>query len=114
MARVFIGQHSGPVGSTERANDNNIGDTRDGRTGPQDPGDLMMSVIATGEDMVITHDPISGDWIVEDYGREVVLFTLPRESSLDEVRRTAAIYASAYKIGFQQGSTMARSISFPR
>jgi hypothetical protein len=39
---------------------------------------------------------------------------LPRESSLDEVRRTAAIYASAYKIGFQQGSTMARSISFPR
>jgi hypothetical protein len=43
-----------------------------------------------------------------------VLFTLPRESSLDEVRRTAAIYASAYKIGFQQGSTVARSISFPR
>jgi hypothetical protein len=113
MARVFIGQHSGPVGSTEGANDS-IGDTRDGRTGPQDPDDLLMSGIVTGEDLVITHDPISGDWIVEDYGREVVLFTLPRESSLDEVRRTAAIYASAYKIGFQQGSTMARSISFPR
>jgi hypothetical protein len=70
-----------------------------------------MSVIVTGEDLVITHDPISGDWIVEDYGHEVVLFTLPRESSLDEVRRTAAIYASAYKTGFQQGSTMARSTS---
>ena len=114
MAGAFIGQHSGPVGSTEGANDNNIGDTRHGRTGRQDPGDLMMSVIVTGEDMVITHNPISGDWIVEDYGREVVLFTLPRESSLDEVSRTAAIYASAYKIGFQQGSIMVRSISFPR
>jgi hypothetical protein len=109
-----MGRHSGPPGSTEGANDNKIGNTRDGRTGPQDPSDIMISVIVTCEDMVITLDPMSGDWIVEDYGREAVLFTLPRESSLDEVSRTAAIYASAYKIGFQQGSIMVRSISFPR
>jgi hypothetical protein len=114
MARAFTGRHSGPVGSTDGANDNNIGDTRDGRTGPQEPSYIMMSAIVTGEDLVITLDPISGDWIVEDYGREAVLFTLPRECSLEEVRRTAAIYASAYKIGFQQGSTVARSISFLR
>ena len=50
MARVFIGQHSGPVGFTDGADDN-IEDTRNSQEpGPQDPGDFLMPGIVTGED----------------------------------------------------------------
>lgn len=68
MAHAFIELHSGSVGSPESANDNNgIKDTRHGRTDPESPDNPFPSVIVTGDDMVITRDPISGDWIVEDY-----------------------------------------------
>jgi hypothetical protein len=78
------------------------------------PGGLISSGIITGEDMLITRDPITGDWMVEDYEGEVVLFTLPRESSLDEVRRAATIYASGFQIGFDQGRAVAQSAGFLR
>jgi hypothetical protein len=110
MARAFIELHSGPVGSPESANDNNgIRDMRHGRTGPESPDNPFPSVIVTGEDMVITRDPMSGNWIVEDYEGEAVLFTLPRACSLDEIRRAATVYASAYKFGFEEGRAVARS-----
>jgi hypothetical protein len=107
MARAFIELHSGPVGSPESANDSNgIRDMRHGRTGPESPDNPVPSVIVTGEDMVIT---MSGNWIVEDYEGEAVLFTLPRACSLDEIRRAATVYASAYKFGFEEGRAVARS-----
>jgi hypothetical protein len=65
----------------------------------------------TDEDMVIVRDSVSGDWLVEDYAREAVLFHMPRDCSTDEVRRAAALYAAAFKSGFEQGRFVARSMS---
>jgi hypothetical protein len=65
----------------------------------------------TDEDMVIVRDSVSGDWLVEDYAREAVLFHMPRDCSSDEVRRAAALYAAAFKSGFEQGRFVARSTS---
>jgi hypothetical protein len=65
----------------------------------------------TDEDMVIVRDSVSGDWLVEDYAREAVLFHMPRDCSSNEVRRAAALYAAAFKSGFEQGRFVARSTS---
>jgi hypothetical protein len=65
----------------------------------------------TDEDMVIVRDSVSGDWLVEDYAREAVLFLMPRDCSSNEVRRAAALYAAAFKSGFEQGRFVARSTS---
>jgi hypothetical protein len=65
----------------------------------------------TNEDMVIVRDPASGDWLVEDYAGESVLFQMPRDCSLDEVGRAAALYAAAFKNGYEQGMFVARSTS---
>jgi hypothetical protein len=105
MAGAFVG---------ERANDNEVGEARVRSASQPRPGDPVSSGIVTGDDILITRDPITGDWIVEDYEGEVVLFTLPRESSLDEVRRAATIYASSFKIGFDQGKAIAQSAGFLR
>jgi hypothetical protein len=37
----------------------------------------------------------------------VVLFHMPRDCSLDEVRRAAAVYAAAFKSGFEQARFVA-------
>jgi hypothetical protein len=68
----------------------------------------------TDEEMVIVRDPISGDWLVEDYAGEAVLFNMPRDCSLGEVRRAADLYAVAFKSGFEQGRFVARSTSIFR
>jgi hypothetical protein len=105
MACAFVG---------EKANDNDVGEARVQSMSQPMPGDLISSGIVTGEDMLITRDPISGDWIVADYEGEVVLFILPRGSSLNEVRRAATIYASGFQIGFDQGRAIAQSAGFLR
>jgi hypothetical protein len=105
MAGAFVG---------EKANDNEVGEARVQNMSQPRPGDLISSDIVTAEDMLIARDPTSGDCIVEDYEGEVELFTLPRESSLDEVRRAATIYASGFQIGFDQGRAVAQSAGFPR
>ena len=105
MACAFVG---------EKANDNDVGAARVRSGSRPMTDDLISSGIVTGEDMLITRDAITGDWIVEDYEGEVVLFTLPRASSLDEVRRAATIYASGFQIGFDQGRAVAQSAGFLR
>jgi hypothetical protein len=71
--------------------------------------ELVETGLVTDDDMVMVRDPISGDWLVEDYAGEAVLFHMPRDCSLDEVRRAAAVYAAAFKSGFEQGRFVARS-----
>ena len=68
----------------------------------------------TGEDMVIIRDPVSGEWLIEDYAGEAVLFHMPRGCSLDEGKRAAAVYAAAFKSGFEQGRFVAQSTSILR
>jgi hypothetical protein len=68
-------------------------------------------LIVADDDMVIVRDSVSGDWLVEDYAREAVLFRMPRDCSSDEVRRAAALYVAAFKSGFEQGRFVARSMS---
>jgi hypothetical protein len=99
---------------SERANDNDVGEAQVRSASQPRPGVLISSGIVTGEDMLITRDPISGDWMVADYEGEVVLFTLPRESSLDEVRRAATIYASGFQTGFDQSRAVAQPAGFLR
>jgi hypothetical protein len=64
--------------------------------------------------MVIVRDSVSGDWHVEDYAGEAVLFHMPRDCSLDEVKRAAALYATTFKSGFEQGRFVARSTNILR
>jgi hypothetical protein len=72
MADAFVG---------EKANDNDVGAARVRSASQPRPGNPISSGIVTAEDMLITRDPITGDWIVAAYEGEVVLFTLPREAS---------------------------------
>jgi hypothetical protein len=111
MARAPTGRHSCVTGIRDSANDNEfpISYTNDAR---QDlPEELIGAGFTTDEDMVIVRDPASGDWLVEDYAGEAVLFDMPRDCSSDEVRRAAALYAAAFKSGFEQGRFVARSTS---
>jgi hypothetical protein len=99
------------TGIRDGANDNEIPIryTNDAR---QDlPEELIGAGFTTDEDMVIVRDPASGDWLVEDYAGEAVLFHMPRDCSSDEVRRAAVLYAAAFKSGFEQGGFVARSTS---
>jgi hypothetical protein len=107
MARAPIGRHSCVTGIRDNANDNEIPIryTNDARQ------DLPEELIVADDDMVIVRDSVSGDWLVEDYAREAVLFHMPRDCSSDEVRRAAALYAAAFKSGFEQGRFVARSMS---
>jgi hypothetical protein len=77
-------------------------------------GELTKAGLVTDDDMAILRDPISGDWLIEDYTGEAVLFHMPRDRSLDEVKRAAAVYAAAFKSGFEQGGFVARSTSILR
>jgi hypothetical protein len=105
MARAPIGRHSCVTGIRDNANDNEIPIryTNDARQ------DLPEELIVADDDMVIVRDSVSGDWLVEDYAREAVLFRMPRDCSSDEVRRAAALYVAAFKSGFEQGRFVARS-----
>lgn len=107
MARAPIGQHSYVIGIRDSANDNEIPirHTTDAHH------NLPEAEFVTEEDMAIVRDPVSGDWLVEDYAGEAVLFHMPRDCSSDEVRRAAALYAAAFKRGFEQGGFIARSTS---
>src|SRR5918993_2550871 len=71
--------------------------------------ELIEARLVTDEEMVIMRDPISGDWLVEDYAGEAVLFHMPSECSLNEVRRAVVLYATAFTSGFEQGRFVARS-----
>jgi hypothetical protein len=96
-------------GIRDGANDNEcpISYTNDAR---QDlPEELIGAGFVADDDMVIVRDSVSGDWLVEDYAREAVLFHMPRDCSSDEVRRAAALYVAAFKSGFEQGRFVARS-----
>jgi hypothetical protein len=103
MACAFVG---------EKANDNDAGDAHVRGANQQMTGNLENLPIVTDEDMLITQNPISGDWIVADYDGEAVLFTLPSMATLEEVKRAATIYTSAFKTGFDQGRTIAQSAGF--
>jgi hypothetical protein len=99
------------TGIRDGANDNEfpIRYTNDAR---QDlPEELIGAGFVADEDLVIVRDPASGDWLVEDYAGEAVLFHMPRDCSSHEVRRAAALYAAAFKSGFEQGRFVARSAS---
>jgi hypothetical protein len=109
MARAPIGQHWCFTGIRDSANDNEIPIhyTNDASQGL--PEELTEAGLVTDEDMVIVRDPISGDWLLEDYAGEAVLFKMPWNCPLDEVRRAAALYAAAFRSGFEQGRFVARS-----
>jgi hypothetical protein len=111
MARAPIGRHPCVTGIRGGANDNEfpIGYTNDARQNL--PEELIRAGFVADDDMVIVRDPASGDWRVEDYAGEAVLFHMPRDCSSDEVRRAAALYAAAFKSGFEQGRFVARSAS---
>jgi hypothetical protein len=66
------------------------------------------------DDMVIVRDPASGDWLVEDYAGEAVLFHMPSECSLNDVRRAIALYVTAFTSGFEQGRFVARATNILR
>ena len=99
---------------SEKANDNDVREAQVQSMSQPMPGDPISSGIVTAEDMLITRDPITGDCMVADYEGEVELFTLPRESSFDEVGRAATIYASGFQSGFDQGRAVAQSAGFLR
>ncbi|QRM33949.1 hypothetical protein [Microvirga sp. VF16] len=73
------------------------------------PGELIEAGHVTDEDMVIVRDPVSADWLVEDYAGEAVFFHRPWDCSLDEVKRAAAVYAAALRGGLEQERFVARS-----
>lgn len=111
MARAPIGRHLCVTGIRDSANDNGI-PIRYTNDAHQDlPEELIGAGFVADGDMVIVRDPVSGDWLVEDYAGEAVLFHMPRDCSSDEVRRAAALYAAAFKSGFEQGRFVARSTS---
>jgi hypothetical protein len=111
MARGPIGRHSCVTGTRDRANDNEVVISHANDVSQEVPGELVQAGHVTDEDMVIVHHPASGDWLVEDYAGEVVFFQMPRDCSLAEVKRAAALYAAAFKTGFEQGRSVARSTS---
>jgi hypothetical protein len=53
--------------------------------------DLIGAELVPDEEMLIVRDPVSGDWHVEDYAGEAVLFHMPQDCSLDEIRRAPLI-----------------------
>jgi hypothetical protein len=110
MAQVLIGRHSCVTGIGDSANNNDIPVRRTNNDARQNlPEESDEASHVTDEDIVIVRDPVSGDWLVEDYAGEAVLFHLPRDCSLDEVRRAAALYAAAFRSGFEQGRFVARA-----
>ena len=111
MARAPIGRHPCVTGIRDRANANEIPIRHTNDASQELPGELIEAGHVTDEDMVIVRDPASGDWLVGDYAGEAVLFHMPRDCSLDEVRRAAALYAAAFKNGYEQGRFVARSTS---
>ena len=114
MARATIGRHPCVTGLRDRTNDNETPIRCTNKAYQELSGELIGVGHVTDKDMMIIRDPISSDWLVEDYAGETVLFHMPRECSLDEVRRAAALYAAAFKSGFEQGRFVARSTSILR
>ena len=114
MARTLIGRRSCVTDIRDNANDTAIpiSPTTDARQTLLE--ELIETGLVTDEDMVIVRDPISGDWLVEDYAGEAVLFDMPRDCSLDEVRRAATLYVAAFKNGFEQGRFVAGTTSILR
>jgi hypothetical protein len=102
MARAHIGRQPRVTGIKDRANDNETPILHTNDANQELPGELIEGGYVTDENMAIVRDPISSDWLVEDYAGETVLFLMPRDCSLDEVRRAAAVYAAAFKSGFEQ------------
>ncbi|WP_162820659.1 hypothetical protein [Microvirga calopogonii] len=110
MAQALLGRHSCVTGIGDSANDNDIPVRRINNEARQKlPEESGEAGHVTDEAMVIVRDPASGDWLVEDYAGEAVLFHLPGDCSFDEVRRAAAVYAAAFRSGFEQGRFVARS-----
>jgi hypothetical protein len=107
MARAPSGWHPCVTGIKDRANDNEIPVLHTNGANQEMPGELIEGGYVTDESMVIVRDPISSDWLVVDYAGEAVLFHMPRDCSLDEVRRAAAVYAAAFKSGFEQARFVA-------
>jgi hypothetical protein len=114
MARAPIGRNLCVTGIKDRANDNEIlvSPITYGHQSLSD--ELIEAGLVTDEEMVIIRDPISGDWLVEDYAREAVLFHMPSECSLNDVRRAIALYVTAFTSGFEQGRFVARSTNILR
>jgi hypothetical protein len=98
MARIPIAFSSCLVGLLENANDNAPALKAESAWPTAD--DLARG-IPTDDAMMVVRDPASGDWHIEDFDEEV-LFTMPSVCSLDEVMRAAAVYAAAFKCGFDQ------------
>jgi hypothetical protein len=109
MVRTLSRWHPCVTGIKDRANDNETLIRHTNDANQELPGELIEGGHVTDENMVIVRDPISSDWLVEDYAGEVVLFHMPRDCSLDEVRRAAAVYAAAFKSGFEQARFVACS-----
>jgi hypothetical protein len=110
MAQVLIGRLSCVTGIRDSANDNDRPVRRTNNDARQNlPKASGEAGHVTDDAMVIVRDPVSGDWLVEDYAGEAVLFHLPRDCSLNEVRRAAAVYAAAFRSGFEQGRFVARA-----
>jgi hypothetical protein len=109
MARAPSGWHPCVKGVKDRANDNETLIRHTNDANQELAGELIEAGDVTNEDMVILRDPLSGNWLVEDYAGEAVLFHMPRDCSLNEVRRAAALYAAAFRSGFEQGGFVAHS-----
>ena len=109
MARAPSGRHPCVTGIKDRANDNETLIRHTNDANQELPGELIEGGHVTDENMVIVRDPISSDWLVEDYAGEAVLFHMPRDCSLDEGRRAAAVYAAAFRSGFEQARFVACS-----
>ena len=109
MARAPIKWYTCGMDIRDSANDNEI------LVSPITSGhqslseELIEARLVTDEEMVIIRDPNLGDWLVEDYAGEAVLFHMPSECSLSEVRRAVALYAAAFTSGFEQGRFVAHS-----
>jgi hypothetical protein len=114
MAQALIGRHSCVTGTGDRANDNELQIRHTNDANQESPGELIEAGHVTDEDLLIVRDPVSGDWPVENYAGEAVLFHMPRECSPDEVRRAATIYSAAFRSGFEQGRFIARSTNILR
>jgi hypothetical protein len=99
MARISIAFSSCLVGILENANDNALA-LKAESIWPT-ANDLARGIL-TDDAMTIVRDPASSDWHIEDFDGEAILFTMPSVCSLDEVMRAAAVYAAAFKSGFDQ------------
>lgn len=105
MVCVPTGRHSCVTGIEDSANDNElpIPYTIDERW------NWAEARFVAEEEMTVVRDPISGDWIIEDFAGETVLFHMPRDCPSTAVRRAVALYAAAFKSGFEQGRFVACS-----